>query len=392
MQDFLSEMATINRTFLRKQQSISFSSINRVLIAKLRHHGDVLLSSPVFSLLKKYHPHLEIDAYLYTETLPMLEGHPAISNFLLCDKKWKKLPKYQRFWKEWKLLQTIRRGCYDLIINLTEGDRGAIAAKFSGASYAIGFDPQGSGMMHKKTCYTHLIKHCSKPRHTVEKHLDALRCLGLFPKKEERILTFHIPKEAHLKVETALQEKGIKVGAFIHVHPVSRWMFKTLPPKTIATVLHALHKKGKQIVLTASSDPEQRKMNKEILEFAPFAFDFSGATSLKELGAIIEKSEMLLSVDSVPIHMASALQKPTVALFGPTCERNWGPWCHPLSQVVTQRFSCRPCYQRGCAGSGKSDCLDTLSSESILEAIENILKAKVASKVGDASALTFEQL
>ena len=102
----------------------------------------MLLSAPVFSVLKKYHPHLEIDAYIYSETLPMLEGHPAISKFVQYDKKWKKLPKHRRFLEEWKLLKKIRRGGYDLVINLTEGDRGAVAAKVSRAPFAIGLIPR----------------------------------------------------------------------------------------------------------------------------------------------------------------------------------------------------------------------------------------------------------
>nr|WP_231919528.1 putative lipopolysaccharide heptosyltransferase III [Simkania negevensis] len=366
--------------------------MQRVLVAKLRHHGDVLLSAPVFSVLKKYYPHLEVDAYIYSETLPMLEGHPAISKFVLYDKKWKKLAKHRRFLEEWKLLKEIRRGSYDLVINLTEGDRGAVAAKVSRAPYAIGFDPQGSGMMQKEKCYTHLIKHTPKPRHTVEKQLDALRCLGLHPKEEERDLFFHIPEEARLRVETLLHENGVDEGQFIQVHPVSRWMFKTLPVKTIVEVLHFLHDQGKQIVLTASPDPLERKMNKEIVSLAPFAIDLSGQISLKELGAMIKMSQMLLSVDSVPMHLASALKKPTVAIFGPTCEQNWGPWRNPGARVVTQKLSCRPCYQPGCGGSGKSDCLTTLSSQSIIQAVEEVLEFKVLSKVGCLSSLVSEEL
>ena len=80
----------------------------------------------------------------------MLEGHPAISQFLLCDKRWKKLAQHRRLLEELKLLWKIQQKRYGLVINLTEGDRGAIAAKISQAPYAIGFDPQGQGMIQKK--------------------------------------------------------------------------------------------------------------------------------------------------------------------------------------------------------------------------------------------------
>lgn len=375
---------------LKNKQSIDFTLIKRVLIAKLRHHGDVLLSSPVFSILKEYYPHLEIDAYIYQETLPMLEGHPAISKFLLYDKSWKKLPKYCRFLREWGILRAIRGSSYDLVINLTEGDRGALAAKISGASYAIGFDPQGTGMFQKKKCYTHVVKHISKPRHTVEKQLDVLRHLGIFPKEEERNLFFHIPEEARLRVNDLLREKGVESGQFIHVHPVSRWMFKTLPLKTLVEVLFTLHKQGKQVVLTASPDPVECEMNQKITSLAPFVINFSGIISLKELGAMIEKSLMLLSVDSVPVHIASALKKPTLAIFGPTCEKNWGPWRNPLSKVLAQNICCRPCYQPGCGGSGRSECLATLSSERIIEEVKGLLKSEVLSEISSSCTFVFK--
>ncbi|MEM8728155.1 MAG: putative lipopolysaccharide heptosyltransferase III [Chlamydiota bacterium] len=348
-------------------QPIDFSKLKRVLIAKLRHHGDVLLSGPVFSILSRRFPHLEIDAYIYKETRPMLEGHPGISAFLLYDKGWKKLPFFKRYLEEIRLLGKIRRRGYDLVLNLTEGDRGAIAAKVSRARYAVGFDPQGDGMKGKKECYTHIIKHTPKPRHTVEKQLDALRCLGIFPAPEERDLFFHIPEKATEKVKKFLPEN------FILFHPVSRWMFKTLPPETVATVIRYLQQSGERVVLTASPDPMEMEMNKKIAKLSSGVIDLSGKSSLKELGAIIAKSRLVITVDSVSLHLASALKKPVIALFGPTCDRNWGPYRNGAARVVHMGMSCRPCYQPGCGGSGKSDCLETLPASKIIEALHNYL-------------------
>lgn len=302
----------------------------------------------------------------------MLNGHPAISNFLLYDKEWKKLPKLHRFLEEVKLLKKIRNGGYDLVINLTEGDRGAIAATVSKSKYAVGFDPEGTGMARKKKCYTHIIKHTPKPRHTVEKQLDALRVLGLFPKIDERELTFQIPQNADQKIESLLKENHLEEDQFVHVHPVSRWMFKTIPPKTMAQVLCALHEKGKKVVLTASDDPTEKEMILQIKALAPFAIDLSGKLTLKELGALVKKSEFLVSVDSVPVHIASALKKKVVAIYGPTCEVNWGPYQNPEAKIITQNYPCRPCYQPGCGGCMKSDCLDTISSAQILQEIETL--------------------
>ena len=358
------------------QTPVDFTQIKKVLVAKLRHHGDVLLASPVFSLLKKRFPHLEIEAYLYKETYPMLEGHPAISNYVLYDKGWKKLSFFGRLIKELALLKKIRKTGYDLVINLTEGDRGAIAAKISKCKYAVGFDPENKGLFGKKKWYTHIIKHTPHPRHTVEKQLDALRCLGVFPDLNEKNLFFHIPISARKTIQKRLLEAQIKIGEYIHIHPVSRWMFKTLPTQTVVDVIRFLHGKGKKIVLTGSKDPSEIEMNKEICLKAKDIpiLNLSGAINLKELGAVIAKSACLLSVDSVPLHLASSLKVPVIAIFGPSCEKNWGPYHHPISQTLFQSFPCRPCYQPGCGGSGKSECLTTLPAEVIIHSVSALLQ------------------
>ena len=175
------------------------TSVRRILVIKMRHHGDVLLASPLFSNLKKALPSAAIDAFIYKDTLPMLEGHPAIADYLLYDRGWKKLPLLKKIGKEISLLKQIRSKGYDLVINLTEGDRGAIAAKISRAKCSVGFDPKGSGFFGKRKAFTHIVKSCPHPRHTVERQLDVLRRIGIFPAPEERDLHLHIPGSAQVK-------------------------------------------------------------------------------------------------------------------------------------------------------------------------------------------------
>lgn len=339
--------------------------VKRILVVKLRHHGDVLLTSPVFTNLKKAMPHAEIDAFIYKETLPMLEGHPAISDFILCRRGERGLG----------LLWEIRGKNYDLVINLTEGDRGAIAALVSGAKYKVGFDPEGQGFIWKSKIYTHLVKNCKTPRHTVEKQLDALRKIGIFPKPEDRDLTLYVPKEAVEKMRSQLPEN------FIMIHPVSRWRFKCWPIGHVARLIQELHEMGKKVVVTSSPDPVEMAMAEEILKMAPEAISLAGKTSLKELGAVIQLSELLICVDSVPLHMASALKAPVVVLFGPTSEKNWGPWMHPQSRVVAQHLPCRPCHMDGCGGSKMSDCLYTLPVKTVMEASLQLIDQEARSFV-----------
>jgi heptosyltransferase-3 len=340
--------------------------IQRVLVIKLRHHGDVLLTSPVFSQLKAALPHATIEAFLYADTLPMLEGHPAIDHYHLYDRQWKQRALPVRLFREGALLRALRKRRYDLVINLTEGDRGALIARLSGARCKVGLDPQKKGWQSRS--YTHLVKRGAAPRHTVEKQLDALRRIGIFP--EERDLFLHIPEKARERVRSLVGERP-----YLVIHPVSRWKFKCLSVQQMAHLLQLLHARGYSLVLSAGPDAEEKKMVEEILALAPKvpALNLAGKLSLKELAALIAGAEGLICIDSVPLHIASATKTPVVALFGPSSEVNWGPWMHPRAEVVSSPFSCRPCYQDGCGGSKRSECLLSIPPFQILSALDKVL-------------------
>ncbi len=357
----------------------SLAPIKRALVIKLRHHGDVLLTSPLFSALKNVlDTDAKIDAYIYQETLPMLDGHPAIARFHTYDRKWKKLPLFQRLAQELRLLKTIRSCKYDLVINLTEGDRGAVIAKVSGAQIRVGIDPGDQGMLGKKKCFTHIVKNCSTPRHTVERNLDALRRIGIFPSVEERDLFLHVPKEEKESILRAVQGST----DYIVIHPVSRWRFKCPPAIFTADLIAALHERGEKVVLSASPDPEELAMCHEICERVPHVpvINLGGKMTLKGLAALIQEAKALICVDSVPLHMASALKTPVVALFGPTSELNWGPWMHRQAKVVAAKLPCRPCFLDGCGGSKKSDCLYVLRVSDVLEALYGLVPELAADR------------
>lgn len=344
--------------------------IKRVLVIKLRHHGDVLLTAPVFSALQNALPQAAIDAYIYCDTQPMLEGHPAISGYRLYDRAWKALPLPSRIANELRLLSQIHRAKYDLVINLTDGDRGAIATRVSGARYRVGGDPQGQGFTLKHRVYTHIVKQARLPRHMVEQNLDALRRIGIFPPPEERELVIHIPDAAAAAVQAHLDQANFQSGAFILIHPTSRWLFKCWPAERVAELVRELHARGLQIALSAAPDKREMAFIEKIIALCPGipVLNVGGMLDLKELAALINASRCLVCVDSLPLHIASALKKPTIGLFGPSSEQAWGPWNNSNARIIAQPISCRPCNLDGCGGGKVSDCLATLPVADVLHA------------------------
>jgi heptosyltransferase-3 len=350
---------------------IDLAAIRRVLVVKLRHHGDVLLTSPLFSALKARAPHLDIDALVYADTREMLSLHPAIAQVHCIDREWKSLGSAARFSAEWRLFSRLRDRGYDLLIHLTEHGRGAWLARGLGCRYAIAPGYRDKPGFWKKSFTHRYALPLNARRHMVELNLDALRRIGVQPGIEERRLVLIPGPEAEAQAETVLAEHGLQGSSFVHLHPVSRWQFKCWPAESMAQLIDALHARGKRVVVTAAPTRAERDMVGTVLarvERQPL--DLSGRLSLKALAAIAARASLFIGVDSAPMHIAAAMKTPVVALFGPSGEAEWGPWLVPHRIVASGAHPCRPCGIDGCGGGKISDCLVNLPVARVLDAVD----------------------
>ncbi|MFW2440416.1 MAG: putative lipopolysaccharide heptosyltransferase III [Arenicellales bacterium] len=354
--------------------AIDLTRIKRVLVIKLRHHGDVLLTSPVFSVLAKTVPDVEIDALVYAETAPMLTDHPAISQVHSIDRNWKKQGIKTQWQQERLLLKDLRSRDYDLIIHLTEHARGARLVRRLKPTYAVAQSYPGKRGRWWRNSFTHTYRIPAKPRHTVEVHLDALRRLGIYPATEDRRLVLIPGVDAVRKVNELMHQHELKQDEYLLVHPTSRWMFKGWTQQGFATVLMQLHGLGHKLVLTSAPDPAELEVIQQITSETgelPIV-NLAGQLSLKELAALINHASCFIGLDSVPMHIAAAMNTPCVALFGPSNEKIWGPW-QVKHTLLAKEYSCRPCGLDGCGNGKFSDCLMTIDSKEVIIAVENIL-------------------
>ena len=359
---------------------VPLGEVRRALVIKLRHHGDVLLSAPVFSVLKARAPQVEIDALVYADTAQMLTLHPAIDQVHTIDRNWKKLGPLGQASAEWQLLQTLRGRHYDLVVHLTEHPRGAWIARLVGARWAVAPQVRGRGRFWK-SAFTHFTgAPMNALRHTVERNLDALRRIGIYPAPEERVVTLVAGADADARVAALLAGHGVADGSFVHVHPASRWHFKCWPVEKMAALIDGLHGAGQQVVLSAAPDPAELAMIDAIqARLNRPAISLAGQLSLKGLAALAARARLFVGVDSAPMHIAAAMGTPCVALFGPSGDREWGPWQAPLADaplrhrvIASDRHPCRPCGIDGCGGGKVSDCLASLPVERVLTAAREL--------------------
>jgi len=297
----------------------------RILLIKLRHHGDMLLTTPVIHSLRQRWPDAQIDVLLYEETRDMLAAHPDIHQIYGIDRKWKKLGTRGHLQKEWQLLTTLRNQRYQLVLNLADQWRSAIITRFTGAPVRIGFDFNKRRGWFWRHCHTALASvNGHNQMHTVEQNLSILAPLGIPPVSS---VAMGYEPEDWQTVSGKLLEKGV-AEKFVVVQPTSRWFFKCWDEGKMAQTLTALQQDGHTIVLTSGPDKKELAMIDAILAACPQEgiVSLAGQLTLRQLGALIDHAALFIGVDSVPMHMAAALQTPCVALFGPSKLTFWSPW------------------------------------------------------------------
>ena len=354
----------------------------RILILKFRNIGDVLLITPLLGNLKQYYPESQIDVAVNKGTESMVSLNPNVNKLIIYDRDFiKSLSPVKRLLKEIQFSFAFRKEHYDMVINLTEGDRGAQIAWLSGAPIRIGY-PNKNRIL--KNAFTH---HLPKQafRHTLETNLDPLRVLNI-PINNKKVEIFWDKSDEYF-----INDKLSKIEQFIHIHPVSRWLFKCIADQTMAEIIDycEIVLNTKVIITAAPVQAELDKVDSILSLCKSDPINLSGKLSLKQTVALNKKSKLFIGVDTAVMHISAANDTPVFAFFGPSGTDHWGPWDNDMTQstyterngfqimgkhkVFSESRSCQPCGQDGCNGTKISDCLMSLDMAIIKKTINKML-------------------
>ncbi len=366
--------------------AIDTSAVRRILVIMLRHHGDVLLTSPLIEVLARQLGHAELDVLLYSDTRALLEHNPRIHRLHLIERSWKHAGAFAQLRGELGLYRRLRARQFDLVIHLSDHRRGATLARLLHPRWSVAPMLRNADATWKRS-FTHFYPSGASAgsgnpllrRHRVEQNLDALRRLGIVIDVTPALSLVPGP-EGEREAADFCGQAGI-IGPYVVVQPTSRWMFKCWPIEQNATLIKQLLSRGHTVVLSCAPDEREQQMLQAIVARVGgkppgLKLAHQGAT-LGRLAALIRDARLFIGIDSAPMHIAAAMGTPTVALFGPSGETNWGPWRGDgllQFQVVTHdAFACRPCGQDGCGGGKVSECLTKLPVSRVLAAVDDVL-------------------
>jgi heptosyltransferase-3 len=358
-----------------------FIDIKKVLVIKLRHIGDVLLSVPVFRSLRETFPTAHISALVNSGTEAVLEGSPLIDEIITFNRKVKAESTIRKSIKEVTFIQGVRTKGFDMAVDLTSGDRAAVLAFASGARYRLAYDPKGNGFAGKRFLYTHRAKMNGSSPHMVLQNLDVVRQFGITTRNTA--VDIFIPDEAKVFVKKLFGEYSIRESDMVvHVHPTARWLSKHWRDESMAGVINWMIGKNLKVVITSSPSDREMERVKRILSFVhdhSRLVDLSGRTTIKQLAAISAVADLFVGVDTAPMHIAAAVGTPVIALFGPSGEGQWGPWGGQHT-VLTKKMRCCTCRKEMCDGLEVKRCMEAITEEEVISAIAANLHLEIGPK------------
>jgi len=353
-----------------------------ILVIKFRNIGDVLLTSPLLNNLKYSYPSAKIDVAINQGTEAVLSQNPNINKLIVYRRNdISALPRIKRFIHEIRFFLSFYQKPYDLVINLTEGDRGAYITKLTRSNMRIGYWNKNIML---KNVFTHYLPR-QDYRHTIETNLDPLRLLNI------PILSKKVEIFCHQKDHNFIDRYLFNVDQFIHIHPVSRWLFKCIANETMASIIDycELELKYKVVITAAPVKAEIRKVNDILSLCQSKPIDLSGKLSLTQTAALNQRADGFIGVDTAIMHMSAANDIPVLAFFGPSGADHWGPWDNKLMQsgyiqrnglqsmgkhrVIAEIRDCQPCGRDGCNGTKVSDCLMSMDINVIKQNIKEML-------------------
>ena len=324
----------------------------KILITRLSHIGDCVLTLPMVNRIKDRFPNSNISWAIEAPTQKLLAGHSAVDEFIVVPKAWMKKPAN---WFELRRQFKLRN--FDIAIDPQGITKSAMLGWISGAKTRIGIKGQW-GRELSPWLNNQLVE--TEQTHLVDRSLDLLEALNdSAPTTREPRYEFPVPDEAIQFCNGFLA--GEDLARFVVINPGASWASKRWNNERFGSVGSWLFRhKGLRSVLTWAGSEEQA-MVEEIAAFDPDAFVIAPSTDLPQLAAMLSLADMLIGCDTGPLHIAAAVGTPCVGLYGTTRPQDSGAWPYagPTQHVAVQKWhqsgSCRK--RRSAANDAMMDIL-----------------------------------
>ncbi len=329
--------------------------INKILIIKLRGIGDVILSTVILDNLKEKFPDAQIDFLTEKPSVTVLEELPHINNVILFNRN----SSFKRFLQ----LTEIRKRKYDLVIDLFSNPATALITFFSGAKYRAGFPYRGRRYAYNIYGPPERAKY-----HAADLHLELLKEAGI--KIYSKNLFVGLTNKDYTFANNFFSGNGFENYFTVGIIPSGGWPSKKCDPEKFAEIADALVEEfsARILILWGPGDLEDSKKIQELMANTSV---LAPNTTLREMGALISKCDMVIANDSGPMHLAVAVGTPVLSLHGPTDPKLQGPYGENHEWIRLEELDCIGCNLLECPKN--HECFLDLSVETVINKVKLLI-------------------
>ncbi len=360
------------------------SPVSHILVIRPDHLGDLLFTTPALRALRRAFPQARITAMVGPWGKPVLDNNPHLDDVRLCPfpaftRRPKKSP-LAPYALAWQTARQLRGEGYDLALVLRfDHWWGALVAYLARIPRRLGYD-----VAEVRPFLSEAVPYV-RGRHEVQQNMALVREAGgegqepISPASEP--LEFHPTAEDEVFAGRWLAGQGMAEGdVLIGIHPGAGAAVKLWRNQAWAEVGDTLARQhGARVVLTGSAG--ERALAEDVARrMATTPLLAAGETTLGQLAALLARCRLVLGPDCGPLHLAVALGRPTVHLYGPVDARIFGPWGDPARHVVvTSDLPCIPCNRLdyGPEELGEHACVRDIGVEKTLEAANRAMGSEV---------------
>ena len=338
-----------------------------ILIVKLSAIGDVIHTLPSLAALRKLYPEANITWVIEDASSDLIFDHPYLDRVIVSHRKqWINDLKEGRITKPIReirnFINDLRRQPYDLVIDFHGLIKSAAIVLLSSGKRKLGYDSmqEFSGLFLNEKIPEDMNKHA------IDRYLDFLRYLGADAKEPEYLIP--IGEENINRVEEYLQRNNIdKNDSFVAVSPVALWDTKLWADEKFAGLCDRIAEELKVSVVFTGS--ERGKLEHIQSRMRAPSVNMGGKTTLRDLAYLYQRSSLLITTDSGPMHLAAAMGTPVIALFGPTDPSRTGPYGKG-HVVIRRELSCSPCFLKKC---DSMECMSGITIEEVFNTVREKL-------------------